>query len=263
MNSKVWNFLRSHECRDNYSSPAAYPPGGSFFDLYFENLSEGAAIRLVLLTCHRVIIFSAAFLFFRTESHSASVDTKVCFFSMCLSKKHILFISCSSVISAASPHSIMSSQEAESPTTGWFEIISTQFHLFIQTAHAVKNIHLHPVGGFVCLFVCGVFGRHLTNCNLFLCALPFQIICCESWTGRPQQQLLLIYMICVAHTPPPQTQTPSRRSATFQVPVWRMRTGNLGWDCCRIAPCTFSFWNRKEQINKSNVWLTWHYHWCT
>lgn len=55
------------------------------------------------------------------------------FFPMCLSKKHILFIFCSSVITTASPHSIMSSQEAESPPTRWFKIVSTQFHLYIQS----------------------------------------------------------------------------------------------------------------------------------
>lgn len=93
---------------------------GQLFYRYFKTLSEGVAIRSVHLTYHRVIILSAAFLGFRAEPHGAFVDAKVWggFIPMCLSKKHILFISCSSVISAASPHSIMSSQEAESPTTG-------------------------------------------------------------------------------------------------------------------------------------------------
>lgn len=151
---------------------------------------------------------------------------------MCLSKKHILFISSSSVISAASPHSIMSSQEAESPTMDWFEIILTQFYLFMQTAHAVKNIHFHTIGGFVCLWVFG--SRHLTNCNRFLCALPFLIICCKSWTGRPQRQLLLIWSMLLARLHHASTTEPDSITQKCNLPGFTRD----GWELGTLADIT-------------------------
>lgn len=126
---------------------------GQLFYLYFEILSEGAAI----LTCHHVIILSAAFLGFRTEPHGASVDTKACFFFWCVCLKSTFCSSPAAQSSAQPAHTALCLVKRQNlPRRADLKSFQ-QFHLFIQTAHAVKNIHLHPIGGFVCLFVCGVF----------------------------------------------------------------------------------------------------------
>lgn len=142
------NVLGSREWKDSKCSPAASHQGV----IEFEN--EGVVISSVLLMSP--VVLSASFVRFRREQHGAFVYQKVVFVCVCarvcVSKKPILFISSRAVISAAGPLSIMCSQEAESRTTVSFQTISTQFHLFILTTHAVKDIHLCPVGGGLFVF---------------------------------------------------------------------------------------------------------------